>query len=110
ELCEEWEREEKQRMHPRIMVYALQKIGFKSYIALPVPLHIDRHIIERYNWCKECKDWSLKRNTIPKSGYFLHDGASVYTAKNVNRFLARKNIRVLLLPPKSPDLNPIENL
>ncbi|CAG8726480.1 2548_t:CDS:2 [Dentiscutata erythropus] len=52
-LCKEWKREEKQKMYPRTMFCALQIIGLKSYIALPVSLHTNRHIIERYNWCKE---------------------------------------------------------
>ena len=41
---------------------------------------------------------------------FMQDGAPAHTAKNTKKFLEEKGISVLKWPPKSPDLNPIENL
>jgi transposase len=40
---------------------------------------------------------------------FLYDGAKCHTAKKSMRFLRKKEIKGQLNPPKSPDLNPIEN-
>ena len=42
--------------------------------------------------------------------HFMHDGASVHTAKIVKEWFAENNIETLEWPPQSPDLNPIENL
>ena len=41
---------------------------------------------------------------------FMQDGAPAHTAKNTKNFLQERGISVLKWPPKSPDLNPIENL
>ncbi|CAG8492056.1 14815_t:CDS:2 [Dentiscutata heterogama] len=129
ELCKAWEKEEGQKMHPRMMTCVLHKIGFISYIAYTIPFCKDSHIIARYNWCKEHKDWVVKciwrkvgkrldpfcfapvaKNAFSKDGIYQHDGASVYTSKVTIKFLDRKNIRIFSWLTKSPDLNPIENL
>lgn len=41
---------------------------------------------------------------------FMHDGASIHTAKIVRQWLEDNDIEVMDSPPYSPDLNPIENL
>lgn len=41
---------------------------------------------------------------------FMHDNARVHTAKIVKESLAELRIKVMVWPPYSPDLNPIENL
>src|SRR5690606_23272206 len=41
---------------------------------------------------------------------FMHDNASVHTARVVRRVLEELAIRTMDWPPYSPDLNPIENL
>lgn len=41
---------------------------------------------------------------------FMHDGASVHTAYIIRRLLDDMGIEVMIWPPYSPDLNPIENL
>jgi hypothetical protein len=41
---------------------------------------------------------------------FMHDGASVHTARTVKAFLREIGVDIMLWPPYSPDLNPIENL
>lgn len=41
---------------------------------------------------------------------FMHDGASVHRARVVQTVLQRLGITVMVWPPYSPDLNPIENL
>jgi transposase len=42
--------------------------------------------------------------------YFQQDNSPIHTAKNVNAFLTKFNIKTIKFPPNSPDLNPIENL
>lgn len=41
---------------------------------------------------------------------FQHDNSPVHQARIINAFLDENNINVLPFPPKSPDLNPIENV
>jgi len=41
---------------------------------------------------------------------FMHDNASVHTARIVQAVLQELGIKVMIWPPYSPDLNPIENL
>jgi len=40
----------------------------------------------------------------------MHDNASVHTARVVRAVLTGLGVRVMVWPPYSPDLNPIENL
>jgi transposase len=42
--------------------------------------------------------------------WFLHDNAKIYTATCTSTWLAENNIRLLKIPPYSPDLNGIENV
>jgi transposase len=49
--------------------------------------------------------------TIVEPGdIFMQDGASVHTAHIVTRLLHEMGVQVMVWPPYSPDLNPIENL
>lgn len=41
---------------------------------------------------------------------FMHDNAPGHTAAIIKRLLAEMHIEVMIWPPYSPDLNPIENL
>lgn len=41
---------------------------------------------------------------------FMHDGASVHRAYIVRELLENMGVEVMIWPPYSPDLNPIENL
>lgn len=41
---------------------------------------------------------------------FMHDGASTHTAHIVRDLLQEMRIKIMIWPPYSPDLNPIENL
>ena len=55
----------------------------------------------------------LKNNLLPiyKENYiFQHDNDPKHTAYKTSIFLMDNNIKVLLWPPNSPDLNPIENI
>ena len=45
-----------------------------------------------------------------KGRWFMQDGAPAHSATNIKQYLKRKRIRELKWPPKSHDLNPIENL
>jgi transposase len=40
----------------------------------------------------------------------MHDNALPHTAKKTLAFLRKEKVKVLELPPQSPDLNLIENL
>jgi transposase len=40
----------------------------------------------------------------------MHDGATVHTARIVKAILDEMGVMVMIWPPYSPDLNPIENL
>lgn len=41
---------------------------------------------------------------------FMQDNTRIHTCRLVSQFLLEKRVEVLVWPPKSPDLNPIENL
>lgn len=41
---------------------------------------------------------------------FMHDNSPVHTAQIVGEYITKKNYVVLEWPPKSPDINPIENV
>lgn len=45
-----------------------------------------------------------------KDWFFQQDNAAAHTALKCREVFQEKNIRVLKFPPRSPDLNPIENL
>lgn len=51
---------------------------------------------------------SFANNNQPK--IFMQDNSPVHTAENVMQFFSRQNFTVMEWPPKSPDLNPIENV
>lgn len=42
--------------------------------------------------------------------WFLHDNAKIHTAGVTSTWLVNNNIRLLKIPPYSPDLNGIENV
>ena len=57
----------------------------------------------------------LYRRVLPtllptEDGIFMHDNALIHTAYVVRDALAEMEIEVMIWPPHSPDLNPIENL
>jgi transposase len=55
----------------------------------------------------------LKNNLLPiynENYIFQHDNDPKHTAYKTSIFLIDNNIKVLLWPPNSPDLNPIENV
>ena len=61
----------------------------------------------------------LQENVIPsvelhwdraEKWVLLHDNDKKFTSRKVKEFLHNNCIEVLLIPPYSPDLNPIENL
>ena len=50
----------------------------------------------------------LEENTQVKM-QFMHDNATIHVSNSTTNWLAARNIPVMLHPPRSPDLNPIEN-
>jgi transposase len=47
---------------------------------------------------------------IQPGNIFMHDNAPVHTAHIIRRILEELRVEVMIYPPYSPDLNPIENL
>lgn len=45
-----------------------------------------------------------------KNGLFLQDNAPIHNSKICKKFLENEKIKIIQIPPNSPDLNPIENL
>lgn len=41
---------------------------------------------------------------------FMQDNASIHKAEHVMNYLKEENVELLKWPPRSPDLNPIENI
>jgi transposase len=93
------------RYVPRIHVWAMIGIGIKCLVFLPegnltAELYI-RHVLSRHVA-------PLLQNT---DVIFMQDGAPAHRASRTMDYLARKNVRVIdNWPPRSPDLNPVENL
>jgi len=51
------------------------------------------------------------KRMFPEGSYvFQHDNAPVHTAASVKKWVQTKGLDVMIWPPQSPDLNPIENL
>lgn len=110
---------EDKRWGPRVMVWGAVGLGFQYFVILPKPKH-DSGLVDE-----------LRLNTLTGQGYrqrvlpkfitemqhlpgrrvFMQDGARAHTCRATLQYLARKGVRVLKQwPPRSPDLNPIENL
>ena len=83
-----------------------------------------------FSWCGTTKLAFIDQN-LNKAGYenvlkthlvpvicdlvgpvcrLLQDNATVHTAKNVQKYLKSQKIQPIVIPPRSPDMNPIENL
>lgn len=108
---------ENARWGPRIMVWGAIGKDFVRLIVLPKPKKQNGEVDE------------LKLNSLTSQGYrtrvlpqvmarltqeravFMQDGARPHTAIATRKYLARKGVHVLEdWPPRSPELNPIENL
>ena len=51
------------------------------------------------------------KSTFNKSDwYFVQDNSGVHTSGQIKQWIERNNVLSLKIPPRSPDLNPIENL
>ena len=50
------------------------------------------------------------RDILGRRFQFQHDNDPKHTSKKVTEFLKQKKVKVLVWPPQSPDLNPIEHL
>jgi transposase len=46
----------------------------------------------------------------PTTFVFQHDNASIHTTDNVNDYLSKAGINVMVWPPNSPDINPTERI
>ena len=55
--------------------------------------------------------WPVVAKHFPDGEYmFMDDGASIHTAHIIREYKEAQSVKTLVWPPKSPDLNPIENL
>lgn len=61
-------------------------------------------------WVMSCVYQGQLPGFVQPGDTFMHDNASVHTARVVRAILQELGIRVMVWPPYSPDLNPIENL
>ncbi len=61
-------------------------------------------------WVISCLYEAFLPGFVQPGDIFMHDNASVHTARIVQAVLTRLGITVMVWPPYSPDLNPIENL
>jgi len=57
-----------------------------------------------------CVPESQKQIFPDKDWYFMHDNSPTFTARTVQDWIAWKKTPLIVMPPYSPDLNPIENL
>ncbi|KAL7755582.1 hypothetical protein ACKLNR_014680 [Fusarium oxysporum f. sp. zingiberi] len=70
-----------------------------------VPLVGNVNAIGIYDLYSVILPWFLQPGDI-----FMHDNASVHTARVVKALLEELQVQLMIWPPYSPDLNPIENL
>jgi transposase len=70
-----------------------------------VPLVANVNAIGIYELYSFILPWFLQPGDI-----FMHDNASVHTARIIKALLEELGVDLMVLPPYSPDLNPIENL
>lgn len=64
--------------------------------------------INKYSICSLLR--AIGRKTGERKSYLVLDGASYHKAKMVQELAKKLNIKILYLPPYSPNLNPIERL
>jgi len=90
------------RYAPSVMVWGVIGLGVKKLILLP------RGSVTSASYVKNSLTPSKE---LLRQGVFMQDGARPHTAKNTKKWLDANGIKVLSgWPPRSPDLNPIENL
>jgi hypothetical protein len=61
-------------------------------------------------WVIQCLYSAQLPDLLRAGDIFMHDNASVHTARIVRNLLNELGVEVMIWPPYSPDLNPIENL
>jgi len=108
---------ENKRWGPRVMVWGCIGVGFQYFMVLPKPktqagLPDQLKLNSLTSMSYRCSVLPRVMSHLRKSGVvFMQDGARPHTAKGTCAYLNRKNVKLLKnWPPRSPDLNPIENL
>lgn len=96
------------KFSPRVHVWGMIGVGIRELVFLPEGKNLDAygyklHVLQR------CLAPTWERHGSRAT--FMQDGARVHTAGACLRYLSNKGIPVLgNWPPRSPDLNPIENM
>lgn len=93
----------KGRRNTAVCIFGAISLGGVSKLMV-IPSH--------FNWETYCQ---IVRDALPSAkrfqGYTLyHDRNPPHVNKHTQRWMAEQNMNVVLLPPKSADLNPIENV
>jgi len=101
---------QRERWAPKVHVWGMIGIGVKRLVVLPEcgitgPVYkrvvLQRHVVPLFEELK----------AAGRQPVFMQDGARAHTSHANIKYLTSKLVRILLnWPPRSPDLNPIENL
>ena len=90
------------RWAPKVHVWAMIGVGIKKLVVLP------RTTVTADVYRDKCLKPSL---SLMRSRMFMQDGAKAHTSRLVEAYLKQRNVEVMPdWPPRSPDLNPLENL
>jgi transposase len=111
---------ENKRWGPRVMVWGAIGLGFSYFVVLPKPLRntttkeVDElrlNALTSKSYREEVLPNFLRKQRLARDAVFMQDGAKSHTASATLQFLQSKRVTLLeKWPPRSPDLNPIENL
>lgn len=91
-----------ERFSPKVHVWGMIGVGVKVLVIL------NSEMINSDNYISQCLRPNLATLT---SGVFMQDGARAHTANATISYLEKSKVTILKSwPPRSPELNPIENL
>lgn len=101
------QRRETARFVPKVHVWGLIGVGIKKLVILPAGT------INKDVYIRKCLSGVLVPLLAAQGNdhVFQQDGAAPHTARRTLAYLERKNVKLMEdWPPRSPQLNPIENL
>lgn len=95
----------------RVMVWAAIGFNFRKIVVLPNVVGADRNHfrLTADSYVRKCLATVVP--FLQQTGRtFQQDGAACHTAATTLKYLEGKGVKVMQTPPRSPDMNPIENL